>query len=41
MVLRGADGHTVEVPSGTSDERLHELIELAQSLDEPKITVTL
>lgn len=37
--LRGADGAAVTVPVGTSEEDLQRLIELARSLDAPRIHI--
>jgi hypothetical protein len=37
--IRGADGTAVTVPVGTSEEDLQRLIELARSLDAPRIHV--
>jgi ABC-type Fe3+ transport system permease subunit len=39
LVLRGANGASIEVPASTSDGRLQELIELTKSLDCSRITM--
>jgi hypothetical protein len=39
IVLKSSSGITVEVPRDFSDERLREIIEIAQTLDRPRIYI--
>lgn len=39
IVIRGADGTTVEVPADTTQDRLLVLVELAKELDKPRIDI--
>ncbi len=41
ILLRGADGTTVEVPLGTSLEELEKLVEVAKTLNRPEIRIML